>query len=398
MPVAVNTPEKRDPLAKIAQLLSIGQSVMGIKSDIEQSKIRSIQLAQAEKGERKSKGIFTRQEAADEFMVPADSPYYKHSTTGQIEDIDPNSGEKVLTEFSYVPEERLKKLKISQDMDEQTQKAQLEREYTQGRISPKDIAGAVQIVKGDQPPAQNAKSKGWVEKWDIDSSTGKQFKTWVLPGVAASYFASQEKAATEADKTNLKIKTDLAGSFDKIAPAITSMKILDKALRSEDPNAPVPGADALISVLNQRAVLDIIGRGEVWKDPSVLNKFVQRGGPEAQKLWQEISNYMNDVLFAKSGQAVTENEFARQMNALGAHAFTSVQALKNGLNNAKAVLHDTVKTKESGYFDQGKPSSILQEYRKAPGSISSDDPFFGKLRDVKKEKTETINRYEKYSK
>lgn len=396
MPVAVNAPQKRDPLAKIAQLLSIGQSVMGIKSDIEQSKIHQIQLAQAEQADKRSKGIFSPTDAQNEFMVASDSPYIKDSAVGKIENIDPNTGETSYTEFRYVPEERLKKLKISQDMTEQQQKAQLEREYTQGRISPKDIMGAVQIVRADQPPVPNAKSKGWVEKWDIDAGTGKQFKTWVLPGVAASYFASQERAGTEAEKTTQKAKTDLAGSFDKIAPAITSMKILDKSLKSDDPNAPVPGADALISVLNQRAVLDLISRGDVWKDPSVLNKFVQSAGPDAQKLWQEISNYMIDVLFAKSGQAVTENEFARQMIALGAHAFTSVQALKNGLNNAKAGIHDVIKFKESPYYNNGAPSSIILDYRKAPGAISSEDPFFGKLRKIQKERTDTINRYEKY--
>lgn len=79
MPVAVNMPERKDPLETISRLLGIASSVYGIKSDIEQSKVRDIQMKQAEanqaRSERIGAGKFTNQEIAEGMVkiLPADT-------------------------------------------------------------------------------------------------------------------------------------------------------------------------------------------------------------------------------------------------------------------------------------------------------------------------------------
>lgn len=114
MPVAVNAPQRKDPLENLARILSIGQSAMGIKSDYEQSKLRDLQLKKMRDedaaNERRSQNIYTPDEASTLLKVPDDSTDPDAvSATEKIETVDENGQkQQLLKPFKFIPESRIK--------------------------------------------------------------------------------------------------------------------------------------------------------------------------------------------------------------------------------------------------------------------------------------------------
>jgi hypothetical protein len=144
MPVAVNAPQKRDPLQRISNLLSIGQSVMGIKSDIEQSKLRTLQEQnmQEEKAtqERLSNNIYTTGEASKLHKIPADSTDVDAvDAVERIKTRDPSTGQEIIKEspFKFIPKERLEYRKESIVLD--NMRNQSDR-YKNGVYMPDEVA------------------------------------------------------------------------------------------------------------------------------------------------------------------------------------------------------------------------------------------------------------------
>jgi len=146
MPVAVNTrqSERRDPLESISRLLSIGSSIYGIKSDIEQSKLRNLQEQnmQEEKAtqDRLSRNVFTTGEASKLHKVPADSTDVDAvDATEMIKTRDPNTGQDVVTEspFKFIPKERLEYRKEAIVLDNMRNQAD---RYKNGVYMPDEVA------------------------------------------------------------------------------------------------------------------------------------------------------------------------------------------------------------------------------------------------------------------
>lgn len=360
----VYIPEKKSAIDKIMQGLQVAQSVYGVKSAYDQNKLNEMKMKEVEQAKDLSEGKFTANQASQQYQVASDSPYFKDAAKGTIKE----TGE----EFFYLPEEKLKKIKTVSDITEMTEKSQRKREESQGRISERDLFGATNIIKeesGMRPPAGWEKS-GWQEKWDIVG--GKQQKRWVLSSPAAQYFAQQERADTAADQKSLDVKIDFAKVVSPMSPVLTALKTADSKIKSDDPKAPIAGADALLSALKSKEVVGFFGNGEIWDNPALAQAVIAKAGPEAQALWTDLVGIIQKVNNAEAGLAVSKQEAAIIRDKLGAHAFSNPTTLKQGIANAKREFFNALRSKEAPLVGRKE----LDDYRKAPGAISSEDPFF----------------------
>lgn len=361
----VYIPEKKGAIDKILQGLQVAQSVYGVKSAYDQNKLNQMKMQEVENAKRTSEGKFTTGERNQLFQIGADSQYYKDAV--EAEDI--STGEK----FRYLPEEKLKKIKVMQDITESDQKNILENEYRAGRLRPRERDTAVDTQIGGQKP----QGTGWIQKWDI-TPQGKRVDIWLLPSASANYQLSLERQSEAQTKTETENKKDLQKSYTEIGPVITSLKILDSHIKSDDEQAPIPGSDEVIAAMKNKTIAQLFSNNEIWEKPDAVTS--QLRSPEAKKFWLDFSNFVQRVRRAEAGQAVSAGEAAGVLNKVGLHAFTNTTTLKNAVNNAKAEFYSIIQSRESPFYDGQKPKKILQDIWRAPGSISSQDPFFKKFK------------------
>ena len=354
------------------QGLQVASAVYGIKSQYDQNKLNQLKMKEYESEQRREKGLFTPSEAAQEYRVGADHPLYKDTEEGTIEGTE--------EKFRYIPAKKLPKIKQAYEITSDIAKSQLETEYRTGRVRPEELKTAVEIVKGGTTP----KGPGWVSKWDIEG--GKQVPVHFKPSTSATYFLAKEKAQEATEKTSYDKKLQLAKSMDDLAPAFSALKTLDSTIKSDDETAEIKGANSLLSALKRKEVATLFASGEAWNKPELIQASISQAGPEAQALWTDLSAFMQRVLKAESGAAVTPQEAARIKEKLGAFAFSSPKNLKQGIRNAKREFLTIIRTKESPLVLGGQPSAELIDYRKAPGVLSSDDPIFNSFKEVKKQK------------
>ena len=329
-------------------------------------------MKEYEAEKRQSEGHFTPEEATGLYKVGADSPLFSQTEEGKIEGTNQT--------FRYIPEKKLAKIKIGQDITADIQKSQLESEYRGGRVRPAEIQTAAEISKGSKMPL----GPGWVKKWDIEN--GKQVDVWIKPSAAAQYFLSKEKEQTTQEKTSYERKFDLSKQLDSLAPSFNALKTLDARIASDDDKAPIPGANDLLSALKRKEVATLFTTGEAWKKPELVQAAIAQAGPEAQALWTDLSAFMQRVLKAESGSAVTPEEAARIKEKLGAYSFSNPATLKQGIRNAKREFMSIIQNKEIPLKVGGQPSADLIDFRKSPGAISSDDPFFNVFKAPQKQK------------
>jgi hypothetical protein len=365
-----NRPEKRSAIEKIMQGLQVAQAVYGIKSTHDQYKLNQMRMKEAEEEQRRDQGVFTQKEAESQYRVGADSPLYSQAEEGKIE----GTGET----FKYIPEKKLQKIKIGQSITEDMQKSQLDAEYRLGRVRPTEIQTAAEISKGPAKPS----GQGWIKRWDIEN--GKQVDVWVKPNAAAGYWLQKEKEELGKEKTSYEKKADIAKSFVDLAPSFSSLKTLDDRIKSDDDKAPIAGANELLSALKRKEVATLFASGEAWQKPELIQASIAQAGPEAQALWTDLSSFVQRILKAESGAAVTPQEAARIKEKLGAYAFSNPQTLKQGIKNAKREFMQIIQTKEAPLIKGGQATPDLIDFRKAPGAISSDDPLFDTFKTKKK--------------
>ena len=136
-----------------------------------------------------------------------------------------------------------------------------------------------------------------------------------------------QKLSTQADKSGL---TEL----------VSSIKDLDALLPTDGSDVPGYGATALT--------------------PDVLT--TEKG----KNIRQRVANVSNALLKARSGGAVTPQEFDRAKAELGIGGGKDDQQLIQGIKNVKEMMHNKLRTIEAGYNP-----NIVQSFRDR-GGISSD--------------------------
>lgn len=369
--VQPNRPEKRSAIDKIVQGLQVAQAVYGIKSTHDQYKLNQMKMAEAESEQRRDKGIFTQQEAEQQYRIGADSPLYSQAEEGTIEGTSQT--------FKYLPEKKLQKIKMTQSITDDMQKSQAEAEYRTGRVRPAEIQTAAEIVKGPSKPT----GQGWIKKWDIEN--GKQVDVWIKPNAAAGYWLQKEKEELGKEKSSYEKKADLAKSFVDLSPSFSSLKTLDDRIKSDDDKAPIAGANELLTALKRKEIATLFTSGEAWQKPELVQAAIAQAGPDAQALWTDLSSFMQRILKAESGAAVTPQEAARIKEKLGVYSFSNPQTLKQGIKNAKREFLQIIQTKEAPLVKGGQATPDLIDFRKAPGAISSDDPLFDTFKSKKKQ-------------
>lgn len=413
--ISVSQPEYRDPLTKVVHGLQIAQGIMGIKSDIEQSRLRALQESKArqdlEEQQAMDSGIFTEGLYNKQYRVPegtegsseawVDKP--QRDEEGNLL-YDVKTG-KPITErekFSYVPMnsaqiQSLINKQAMADMEMKRQQSVMRGEVTpdmilQGKVSlaPKGDKNAFPgtLIKpdGTKETAYFIPGKRELKEERINSqgaagqvaARGNPFK----PTDEKFYdynaaVAAGIKSPTPKDLTDYSPKeTDIR--FQNYNKAITNEMVeLADALTnadntfgisfsriSKDKIVPqkvvqIPGVTdgtwvAQDSTIYQRAS-DALRNARAFTIPGYLDKY-----REQQRNRGIIYGIQNSILKARSGGAVTDGEAGRLLEELNLSLGKRDPTLvRDKLNDIRRVLYNKVLKAEASTISGQKGATDM---------------------------------------
>jgi hypothetical protein len=110
---------------------------------------------------------------------------------------------------------------------------------------------------------------------------------------------------------------------------------------------------------------DIPGAGKTGLIASKLPFLVSSKG---QRISQLVADLSNQLIYLRSGKAITPSEYTRLSRALGSGAFQSDAELVSGLKNFRSLLKRIIQSKEAGYRPE-----VQKLYWDSPGAVKSSD-------------------------
>jgi hypothetical protein len=184
------------------------------------------------------------------------------------------------------------------------------------------------------------------------------------------------------DRQKEKIKNEgtrnLSESIEKggVTELLTSLKKLDAAIpggiEGSEADGDIPGIGGAANITELS--LPLIGNvGKVGYGAL---------SDEGKKVKQLVANIRNAILKARSGGAVSDGEADRMLEEIGLGLAKGDADLRRGLQGVKDILKSRLQLIEAGADPE-----ILSAFRKRPGAITTEDPFFDSVRQAPQSQT-----------
>jgi hypothetical protein len=412
--ISVQMPERDDPLARVAKAMTIAQSVFGIKSEIEQSKIRKAMAEQEnqkwklakESEARKNANVMTKAELDQEYTknVMPETPGAQWTYMDETA-VDPDTKKPILNAEGqpikerkvkwYIPKANLSGenvfLNNAQDEIKVNQLKALENGYmTPGMLANKDLVGdwstlenpgyrkTTLVQNGKESPIwimtpNDLKLKADHEKWQIDKelksaqiSKLKQEKNPIYrmgPDTIQGYFAARELGIAEPTITQAvqlnpekisKDVNDISKSIleHKVSSVVTGLENINKLAGGIDNDKEIPGYGSARWIAASKAPNDM------------ARKYLT---PEESKLKSAIDSLTSDIRLMRSGQAVSQSEQAMIDRVLGTNLFSTSANLKTGMRNIRDITKNLINA-----ILTGKDRPSVEAYLKKPNAINPE--------------------------
>jgi hypothetical protein len=404
----IRIPERRSALEKIAQGLSVASSIMGIKSQWEQSKVNELKMkeyeAEKEAAKRRQVGEFTESEVANLYKV---QPGTKGSSIGYVQQMERTpQGKVIYNEETGQPKTSLKPFhyinkdaaQIQSYLDKQTESTAKVNELN---IRARGGVPISDITTGKVKNWSLKPTEGTVKSFYIDPNTTEEVPIWVSPEVSRSVKTGGEFGKSVAPDWAKKNADMLAGwtaaresGIDNPTPQQAlenDPKFLNKKLteyqnviKEDDTNflAALDKFDRDIGI--DYAVKD----GQIFNDKKQnISGVTDAGGyvptsgvfgvlgrtvlsPEATRNQGTIAGIVNLLLQKRSGAAISPQEAAR----LAAELNTAV-----GNNDAAGIRRAVaeIREKTKAYYETKSLTLPPSARKKLKENPSIPSPYSG---------------------
>lgn len=419
MVTGVYIPEKRGAIDKIMQGLQVAQSVIGLKSAYEQSKLNDLKMKEIEKeqeaNKRRESGQFTESEMANLYQV---SPGTKGASIGYVQkiertpegrpiyDVDTGQPKTSMQKFHYINKDSAQ---IQSYLDKQAEST--------ARINDMNIRARGGVPLSD---ITNGRVKNWslkpiqgtVQSFYTDPVTMQEVPIWIAPEVSKSIKSGDTGGKPVAPDWAKKDSELLAGWSTAINDGIAnptaqqalehSPKFLNKKLteyqnviKEDDVNflAALDRFDKEIGI--DYAIKD----GQIVKDKKQGIAGVTDSGSylptsglfgavgrtilskEATRNQGTIAGVVNLLLQKRSGAAINESEAGRLAAELNTAA---------GNNDPEAIrrVMAEIRDKTKAYYETkaiSLPPSVKKTLKENPSVPSPYAPLFNSKKDLSNE-------------
>jgi hypothetical protein len=422
MPVEPVIPQKRSAIDKIIQGLEVVQTVGGLKSDYEKSKLMQLQQEQAkrdlEKQQEMDANIYDPKTASNFVQASADD---KRAQQGFIKTKN-DKGEVDLKSFWFISPDRLAQENRLADLTEQERKTRLESQYSEGRARPADYDHNIVVYGGKNPGG------GFRKAWDIVD--GKKVDIWLKPmrqktldegktplipafdsggkgfkfplitekdlktpeekagyrnaaqklfekgipqeeipyriSISDVYAYSPKKLETDRKDISVKMK-----DYVELMPTVRNV---DRIIEGIDSDKPIKGAQELRNAQKIGTFSQVLGRIGIQDPEKIKQAAISRTSPESQRLFTALSALKSEFNKLKSGLSLTKDELAAAENALGISEFATDAQLRQGIRQFVAAIRSGMQRVESGYHD-----ASIENYKQGRNTVTSEDPIFQRL-------------------
>jgi hypothetical protein len=424
----VRIPERKSALEKIAQGLSVASSIMGIKSQWEQSKVNELKMKEYEaskaKQEKLSQNIFDDQEAKNLYEASADDPRAQQG----FKEIKKPTGDVELKSFWFISPERIKQQASMADLSEQERRTRLETQYSEGRLKPNDYDNNITVYGGRSP------GSGFRQGWDIiqqpDGST-KRVDVWIkpmrrqslegmgqttdglipamapggkkMPLITMKDLKTPEEKAGYRNAIDAAVKkgipaeeipfrisiddvyaynpkkierdrADIAKQMKSYNELLPTIRQVDKVIGGIDSDKPINGSQEMRNATKLGMASGLMTRFGVSDPNKLIQASISKTSPESQRLFTSLKALQSDFNKLKSGMSLTASELAAAENALGVNEWATDAQLRQGIKTFLSVIKSGVDNVESGYHQ-----ASVDAYKQSPKSLTGEHPIFQRL-------------------